>query len=83
MNTVFRFQGSFLQASHSSDVAWAAQINIWLMVTDFYLKLDEPRQAASSLEEASQISSTHPDVLYYVRSNFILVWFKIYMTISN
>ncbi len=60
-----------LQTTAQSELAWAAQINIWLMITDIYLKLDQPSQAISSLDEASQISYTHPDVLYYVR-NFIL-----------
>jgi len=69
------FQGSVLQSAYQSDMAWAAQINIWLMITEFYLKLDEPNQAASSVNEAAQISSTHPDVLFYV-INYIIVNFN-------
>ncbi|XP_021951202.1 tetratricopeptide repeat protein 7B isoform X2 [Folsomia candida] len=56
---------SVLHSTTQSELAWAAQINIWLMITDIYLKLDQPNQAVSSLDEASQISYTHPDVLYY------------------
>jgi hypothetical protein len=51
-------------------MAWAAQINVWLMITDFYLKLDQPNQAASAVNEAAQISATHPEVLFYVSLPF-------------
>lgn len=64
-------QNSVLHSTTQSELAWAAQINIWLMITDIYLKLDQPNQAVSSLDEASQISYTHPDVLYYVSFRII------------
>ncbi|CAL8143136.1 unnamed protein product [Orchesella dallaii] len=57
--------GSLMQLIHASDLAWSAQINIWLTLTDMYLKLEQVTQASSSLEEAAQISPNHPDVLFY------------------
>lgn len=59
-----------MQLVHASDLAWTAQINIWLTLTEMYLKLDQPTQAASSLEEAAQISPNHPDVIFFVSHLF-------------
>lgn len=55
-----------MQLVHASDLAWTAQINIWLTLTEMYLKLEQSTQAASSLEEAAQISPNHPDVIFFV-----------------
>ncbi|CAG7716142.1 unnamed protein product [Allacma fusca] len=55
--------GSLAQ-SGTGELAWAAQINIWVMLAELYLKLDKPDQALSSIEEAAQIAAAHQDVLY-------------------
>jgi len=70
-NTFFVFQqGSFIHSNALADLAWTAQLNIWLMLADLYLKLGQPSQALSSIEEAAQISGAHPEVLYLVSFTF-------------
>ena len=67
-NLVFSFilfKGSLAQ-SGTGELAWAAQISIWVMLAELYLKMDKPDQALSSIEEAAQIAATHQDVLYVV-----------------
>lgn len=55
----------------AGELAWTAQISIWVMICDLYLTMGKPMQAASSIEEAAQISSTHPDVLFYVSKKIV------------
>ena len=58
-------KGSLNQAC-AGELAWTAQINIWVMLADLYLKMDKPMQAVSSIDEAAQIAAAHPEVLFYV-----------------
>ncbi len=62
---MFSDKGSLNHAC-AGELAWTAQINIWVMLADLYLKMDKPMQAVSAIDEAAQIAAAHPEVLYYV-----------------
>lgn len=53
---------------NGGEIAWTAQINIWIMLTDLYLTLNQTHQATLSVDEAAQIAWAHPDVLFSVSS---------------
>lgn len=52
--------------------AWLLQLQVWLLLTEVYLVLDQPNGAVLSLQEATNIFPLSHHIMYTVSSNNII-----------